>query len=336
MAEQTTPSPVPSSPAATGGIHWPVIILGLTVALVFVAVLFVFQVRETEYAIILRFGRPRTAATDGAAARVRVYQPGLHLKLPFVDRVWRHDARWQSYELRRGQLEQMQTKDDYQIILTTFVLWRIGDPYTFSTAIETTDAAEKSIDELVRNSRTNAIGKYMLSDLVNVDGERIRTPELEADILDGARDIAMQKYGIEIKHVGVKHLGFPEEVTAKVFQRMEAERQRRANRYRDEGKRDAQKIRAEADRKVKQLLADAEAEATRIRGEGDRAAADSYKVFRANPELAAFLRKLDSLRRTLTEKTTLVLDTETPPYDLLLPGAVNIQPPAAANQQQKD
>lgn len=315
-------------PGETARIHWPVILLGIAVALLFIGVLFVFQVRETEYAIILRFGKPRTAEQDGGE-RVKVYEPGLHLRIPFVDRVWKHDARWQCYELRRGQLEQMQTKDDYQVILTTYVVWRIGDPYTFSTAIETTDIAETSLNELIRNSRTNAIGKYMLSEMVNVDKSAIRTAELERDILEGARKIALDKYGIEIKHVGIKHLGFPKEVTEKVFERMTSDRQKRANKYRVEGKRDAQRIRAEANGQVQKLLADAEAEATRIRGEGDRKAAESYKVFRENPELAAFLRKLDALRKTMSEKTTLVIDTDTPPYDLLRPGAVDLVPAGA-------
>lgn len=312
-----------SSPG--GRIHWPVILLGVIVAAIFIGVLFVFQVRETEYAIILRFGKPRMTLREGEET-VRVYQPGLRVRIPFVDRVWKHDARWQCYELRRGQLEQMQTKDDYQVVLTTFVVWRIGDPYTFSTAVETTDAAEKALSELVRNSRTNAIGKYALSEMINVDRTKIRLPELEKDTLDGVRDIALQKYGIEVKHIGIKHIGFPEQVTAKVFQRMEKDRQKRANRYRDEGKRDAQKIRAEANAKVQEILANAEAEATRIRGEGDRLAAESYKVFAENPQLAAFLRKLDALKKTLSEKTTLVIDTDTPPYDLLKPGASDLVP----------
>ena len=72
------------------------------------------------------------------------------------------------------------------------------------------------------------------------------------------------------------------------------------------------------------MLAKAEGEAKRIRAEGDKTAAEHYAVFRKNPELAAFLRKLDALRLTLSEKTTLVLDTNTPPYDLLKPGATKL------------
>ncbi len=305
------------------GIHWPVLILGIVVAAVFIVVLFVFEVKETEYAVVRRFGRPRQERVEGEG-RVRVYRPGLHGKVPFVDTVWRHDRRWHCYELRRGQVEQMQTADHYQVILTTFVLWRVGDPYTFLKAIETTDDAEKSLDELVRHSRNNVIGQYALSDMINVDAGRIRLPAIEADILKGVTEVALREYGIEVRRVGIKHLGFPQEVTAKVFERMQAERKRLAEKYRAEGLRDAQKIRAEADLTVQNTLNDARGEATRIRAEGDSKAAESYQVFKDNPELAAFLRKLDALRKTLSEKTTLVVDTNTPPYDLLLPGAVDI------------
>ena len=306
------------------GIHWPVLVLGIVVAAVFVIVLFVFEVKETEYAVVKRFGRPRQETVDGQS-RVRVYRPGLHAKVPFVDTVWRHDRRWHCYELRRGQVEQMQTADHYQVILTTFVLWRVGDPYTFLRAIATTDDAEKNLDELVRHSRNNVIGRYSLPEMINVEAGNIRIPEIEADMLAGVSDIALREYGIEVKHIGIKHLGFPQEVTAKVFERMQAERRRLAEKYRAEGLRDAQKIRAEADLKVQNLLNDARGEATRIRGEGDSKAAEYYQVFKDNPELAAFLRRLDALRNTLSDKTTLIIDTNTPPYDLLLPGAVDFQ-----------
>ena len=302
-------------------LHWPVLVLGIFVAVIFLFVLFVFQVNETDYAILKRFGSPVRDTDDN----VVIYDPGLHLKIPFIDKVWRHDNRLHCYELRRGQAEQMQTADDYQVIVTTFVLWGVGDPYRFMQAFESTADAESKLDEIVRNSRSNALGRHRLNEMINVDAEELRIAEIEGEILEGVKSIAMEEYGIAIRHVGFKHLGFPEKVTAKVFDRMEADRKREAEKYRAEGRRDAQKIRAEADLEAKNILADADAKATRIRGEGDQAAAESYAAFRKNPELASFLRKLDALRKTLTDKTTLVLDTKTPPYDLLLPGAIDVE-----------
>jgi len=175
-----------------------------------------------------------------------------------------------------------------------------------------------------------------LTDLINIDPTKVKIQAIEKEILDGIQGIAMDKYGINVTNVGFKHLGFPELVTTKVFDRMKAERDRKSEKYRAEGKRDAQKIKSEADLQASAKLVQAEAEAKRIRAEGDRSAAEYYAVFGKNPELAAFLRKLESLRQTITEKTTLILDTRTPPYDLLLPGATDLgkKTPAPTSAEQ--
>lgn len=138
------------------------------------------------------------------------------------------------------------------------------------------------------------------------------------------RPVARESYGVDIVDIGFKHLGFPEQVTGKVFARMQAERNRKSEKYRSEGERDAQRIRSEAEEKAQTILADAEARAQNIRAEGDQLAAREYVAFQKNPELAAFLRKLQSLRKVLDEKTTVVLDTNTPPYDLLSADALDL------------
>ena len=92
-----------------------------------------------------------------------------------------------------------------------------------------------------------------------------------------------------------------------------------------EGKSEAQRIRSEADRKAAETISQAEAEAKKIRGEGDELAAKNYAVFRKNPELALFLRNLEALKISLTDKDTLILDTDTPPFTLLKPGAINLK-----------
>lgn len=311
--------------------HWPVIVLAVVVTVIFVAVLVAFAVKETDYAIVMTFGSPRVETVDGQE-RVKVYDPGLHLKWPLIDTVWRHDRRIQAYELKKGQVEQIQTSDDYQIVVTTFVLWRVGDPGLFLRRVNTTAEAENKLDDVVRNSRNIVLGQHPLSALINVEPDKVRIGDIEREILEHMREVAMSKYGIEVLHLGFKHLGFPEEVSTKVFARMRAERNRRSAQYRAQGQRDAQKIRAQADLQVSNKLAEAQAAAQRIRAAGDGAAAQHYAAFQANPELAAFLRKLDALRKTLSEKTTLIVDTSTPPYDLLLPGATDLLKGAGAGR----
>ncbi len=314
--------------------HWPVLILGLVVAVLFLAALFVFQVKETQYAIVVRFGSPVMAVPDQA----RVYPPGLHPRLPVIDTVWKHDNRLQCYELKIGQVEQVQTADNYQIIVTTYVLWRVSKDNAgkFFVAVNTTEAAQSNLDDIIRNARKTILGRRKLTELINTDVSQVKIPEIEKEILDAVAPVAMQNYGIEIVNVGFKHLGFPEQVSEKVFARMRAERKRMSEKYLAEGDREAQTIKAEANALADDIVNRAEAEAMRIRGEGDREAAEAYAAFSENPELAIFLRKLESLRKTLANKTTLVIDTNTPPYDLLAPGAIDLQKARIKDETQAD
>ena len=140
-------------------------------------------------------------------------------------------------------------------------------------------------------------------------------------------DLARQAsaYGIEVISVGVNTINVPKTISEKVFDRMIAERKRIADKYIAEGNAEARKIRIEADSKRTIKLAEAEAEAKEIRAKGDAEAAKFYAVFKENPELAEFLRKLDSLRVVMKGRTTLVVDTRTPPFDLLRAGAETLK-----------
>ena len=109
----------------------------------------------------------------------------------------------------------------------------------------------------------------------------------------------------------------PESATEKVFTRMQAERQKEVERLRAQGESEAIKIRSTADRDRAAILSKAEAEATAIRGQAEAEAAKSLTIFQSNPDLAVFLLKLRALEQTLRERTTLILDERTPPFDLL-------------------
>jgi len=302
--------------------HWPAMVLALVVVVIFLLQLMAFQVHETEHAMVLRFGSPRT----DAAGNVIAYESGLHFKWPYpIEEVWRHDKRKFCYQLTRGQVEECQTADHYQVIISTYVEWQVGDLNLYRIRCKTREEAEYILDDLIRNSRSIVLGRHNLTSLINVDSEQVRIEQIEQEMLDHITEVAESKYGVQVTHLGIKHLGFPETVSEKVFDRMRAERRRVSERYRSEGKAAAAKIEAEANLTVSDMLSQAEADAMRTRAEGDRRAAEYYAVFRENPELAVFLRKLSSLRRTLGEKTTLIVDTNTPPYDLLLPGATNLR-----------
>jgi membrane protease subunit HflC len=319
--------------------HWPVIALALLVLGIFLAACVSFQVQQYEVAIRKTFGKARME--DG---KVKIYPPGLHFQWPApIDQIWKHDNRIQCYELETGRVEQIQTNDDYMVVVTTFVLWRVGNPGLFMRAVTTSEAAEQKLDDLVRDSRNTVFGRHDLAKLIQVrDMGKISATnpdelgEIENEILQLVKGRALEDFGIDILHVGVKHLGFPEQVTKKVFARMIAERDRKVSERISEGESKALEIRAEADRKRREIITAAEAKAKGIRAEGDEIAAKEYAAFAQNPELAVFLRKLESLRKTLQKRDTLVIDTKTPPFDILNQNATDFATKAAKEADKKD
>jgi membrane protease subunit HflC len=172
-----------------------------------------------------------------------------------------------------------------------------------------------------------------LAGIVNADPQALQFERVEREILDAARPEALRRYGIRLEFLGLRKLSLPEAITEKVFERMRAERREVADQYRSEGEAEAVRIRAEADSAREQKLAAADAEARRIRAAGDAKAAEHYRVFAADPELAIFLRKLEVLEQTLGEKSTVVVSEQTEPFDLLGGDRALPAPPAPPGEK---
>ena len=289
--------------------HWPVIILVAVVAVIFLISLMLYQVSATDFAVVRRFGKPLSRDTS----------PGLHGRLPWpIEEIWRVDNRIHVFEGKTGEIEEIFTADGKNILVTLSVAWRVAEPdvVRFMESVGNQEQAEDRLTGLVRNFKHSILGGYAFNDLVNADPTKVKILEIEAKILEQVRENARSLYGIEVTQVAIRHVGLPENVTGKVFERMKAERERVAQHILSEGEARAVEIRAQADKQRVQMIADAQMEATRIRGEGDAQASASYAAFAEQPELAVFLRQLDSLRTTLQGKTTLVLDTTKPPFNL--------------------
>ena len=125
---------------------------------------------------------------------------------------------------------------------------------------------------------------------------------------------------MEIVDLGIRQLGVPGPVTESVFNRMKEEREAVVRTLQADGQSQADSIIGQAKGQATRIKAEAEAKARAIEGQGDAEAAQYYAAFLENPALANFLRRLETLRKTLSERTTLVLDSETPPYNLLTVG----------------
>ena len=293
---------------ATGNFfkHWPTMLLGLIVAVILLTAVFSFQLNQTEVAVVTTFGRPEV-----------VQEPGLHFRWPFpFQKVYRFDSRIRCFEGSTGKLEETATKDAHNIIAGIYVDYRISDPKVFFEKLKDIPNAEEMLNNLMRSEKNSAFGSYDFNQIINTDPKQLRLEAIQKQILAKLSE-QFKDYGIKIISVGINSLSVPKTITEKVFDRMIAERKQYADRSIAEGKSVARQIRIEADSKRTIRLAKAEADAQQIRAEGDAQAAESYKAFSRAPELAEFLRKLEALRVILKGRTTIVFDTNVPPFDLL-------------------
>jgi len=296
-------------------LHWPTILLGLAVAVVFLVAIFSFQLRSTDYAVVSTFGKVELVKT-----------PGLHFRLPFpFQKVHFFDKRQRSFEGIVGKMEETYTADKKNIIIGIYVKYRVIDPIRLFNSERTVERAEGKLNSLMRSGKDEIVGKYKFSQFVNTNPKEMKLGRIEDDIKTLLATVAEDKFGIEILSVGIKSVELPKKVSEDVIKRMKAERKTAAEVYLSEGKKAAANIRTAADTKKKEMLAIAAARAKSIRAEGDAEAATYYSVFKKEPGLAIFLRKLDALKNIVRTRTILVLDTDTAPFDLLKPNSEKLK-----------
>ena len=326
--QQTTTQAAQAAPDETRrsglALHWPVALLALAVVVIFLISMMTFQVKETEYAVVKTSGK---AKVDGSGAIV-VYPPGLHFKLPFVDQVWRHDKRIQCYELRKGEVEQVKTRDDCQVVVSTYVLWRIGDPGVFMKQFEHPADAESKLDFLVRTVRSRVMPLHDFRAIVRVRGEKDGVPELERiedEMLEQVRAEAMREYGLEVVRVGFRRFSFTQDNSQEVLKTMAADRREISTAMLTQGKKQADDVRVAARTQAAQLRTTAENDAKKLRSEGELEASKHLEIYRENLALARFLRYLNGLEASLNERDTLILGTDTAPFHLLDPKSVRLE-----------
>lgn len=286
-----------------------IIAIGVLLILIVGLLLFVFQVRQSEVVLVTTFGKPTRDISEA----------GPHLKWPWpIESVHRFDQRVQNFE---DKFTEGLTRDGFNLLASVYVGWKITDPKAFfpkfAGSAEPITEAERALDRMLGNTKMAIIGNHPLSDFLSPGGEGNRFVEIEHEVLTNVqaqvKDLA---YGLEVQFLGIKKLGLPEKVTQSVFERMQSERKVLADTYQWEGESEASKIRSGADRRAAEVLATASAQATEIKGKGEAEAAKSLEVFRQNPYLAMFIFRLNALENALKERSTLIFDQRTPPFDL--------------------
>lgn len=284
--------------------------------LIFGCMLFTFQVRQTEWAVVTTFGKFSAS----------IKEPGLKGRLPWpIQKVYEFDNRLQVLE---DKLDQTITRDQVNLLISVYTCWRIDDPRVFLESFSGDMLkAQQTLEPLIRNAKSSVIGQHAFGDLISTNAADLKFDLVEKEILAAVRAQARNTYGIEVRELGIKRLDLPQSISTTVFERMKAERQRLVAKYQTEGEREARIIRANADGLANEILANARAEAIRITGEAEKEAAGHYAQFEKNPELAVFLFQLKALEASLKEKTSLILDQQTPPLNMLN-GAATVAPAA--------
>ena len=269
------------------------LIVGVVLALVVWSSFYI--VAQTEKAVLLQFGR----IVDGDV------KPGLHMKIPYVNKVRKFDARLLTLD---SPTQRFLTLEKNAVMVDAYAKWRVADAELFYTATSgLKQVADERLSRRLESGLRDQFGKRTLHEVVS--GER---DALMADITASLDRLARKELGIEVLDVRVKAIDLPKEVNRSVFERMSTEREREAREHRAKGKELAEGIRADADRQARVLLAEAYREAQEIRGEGDaRAAAIYARVYEKDKEFYAFHRSLQAYRESFASKNdVLVLDPE--------------------------
>ncbi len=273
----------------------PTRIIGIIVLLLvlFVGFFSLFTVDQREKALLLRLGK--IVSWD--------FPPGLHFKLPFIDQVRKFDGRILTLD---AEPERYLTKEKKNVIVDSFVMWRIQDVSTYYTAMGGDELrASLRLSQIIKDGLRSEFGKRTIQEVISGERRQIM------DILTRQADEQSEAFGIQIVDVRIKRIELPEEVRQSVYQRMEAERARVAKELRSQGAEAAERIRADADRQRTVILAKAYRDAETIRGEGDAKAADIYaNAYGKDAEFFAFYRSLNAYRHALTKDTLMVLEPE--------------------------
>ena len=250
-----------------------------------------FVVDEREKAVLLRLGQ--IERTD--------FEPGLHFKMPFVNNVRKFEAREMALD---AQPARYLTGEKKNVIVDSFILWRIDDVGTYLTSMGgDQERAALRLSQIIKDGLRGEFGRRTIQEVVS--GDRVTMVQ---DILKEANRVA-EGFGIAISNVRIKRIDLPSEVSSSVYTRMEAERERVAKELRSQGAERAEEIRSDADRQRAVILAEARSEAEQIRGQGDARATEIYAdAYGANEDFYSLYRRLSAYQNVFKGDDMLVIE----------------------------
>lgn len=286
--------------------HYRRPILSGLIALAFLWMTFL-TVRETDFVLITRFGRPVYTITDA----------GLHAKW-FFDSATYFDRRVRIYNPRPSEFL---TRDKKNLVVDAYALWRIQKPEIFVQTVGDEVAAEMRLQDIAWSGLSATIGNLDLEQVISVSPQNVQVNQTLDGLTAKTNSAALQQYGIEVVDVRIRRLNLPEQNKQSVFARMRAERERIARQYRAEGEGQATSIRADADRQKEEILSAAYKEAEKIKGEGDAESTRIYSsAYSRNPRFYKLIRTLESYKKIFDDKTTAILSSDSELLKVLMRG----------------
>jgi modulator of FtsH protease HflC len=293
-----------------------------------------YNVTETEQAVITRMGKPikmvigslsagETDSTryhqikewnDAQGQKVKIStKKGLHLKVPLIDKVNKVDDRILEYDAAPTDVV---TKDKKHLIIDNYARWHIQNPLLFMKSVYTENGAQSRLDDVIYSSLREETGQNNLVEILRSTNDTIETTEkTEFEPIKKGREKILEQityasgektedFGIGIVDVRIKRADLPKENAKHVFDRMTAERQRIAKKYRSEGEEEAMKIRAETNRDTTKILAEAYKTAEELKGQGDGQALKIYAdAYSKDPKFFKLFRTYDAYGKAFGERT---------------------------------
>jgi modulator of FtsH protease HflC len=265
----------------------------------------VFIVKEGEYRVIRQFGEV-----------VRIEKtPGLSYKVPFIQSVSTLPKYQMTYDVSEAEIN---TKDKKRMIIDNYAIWRIQDPKKMISNARTVEKAESRMEEFIYSVVRAELGQLNYDEIIN--DEKSSRGSLNDRITKKVNELlTYDNYGIVLVDVRMKRTDLPAENEQSVYTRMISERESKAQEYLSMGDAEKNRIVADTDREVKEMLAKAQADAEVIRAEGEGEAAKIYnQSFSKDPSFYELYRTLESYKKTINEKSVIVLPSDSPYARLLM------------------
>jgi membrane protease subunit HflC len=261
----------------------------LAIVAIVIAAASIFTVGQTEQALVLRFGDP-------VAGRGLVTAPGLHFKIPFIENVVLLDKRILDVET---PTQEVLASDNTRVEVDSFLKYRIGDPLKFYQSVGDVDRANEQLGYILNSAVRRVLGDASLSEIVSGQREALMK-RIRQEVNDQT-----SKLGVVAVDVRIRRTDLPQQISEKVFSRMQSEWARQAALFRAQGTEEAQEITAKADRDAVVLKADAQRDADKIRGAGD---AERARIFAAafgkDPDFFTFYRSMQAYVTGLKSSNT--------------------------------